>query len=168
MVSAATCETSKKLRQRGTIERRLLALTAPKPLTPKRLLALAPELLRGAGLSSAKQRAVYALAERVASKKLRLDHLDAMSDEELAERLLEVPGIGPWSVHMYQMFALCRPNVLPIGDLGLRAGVKNMFGLEATPTPAEVVEFARGWHPHCTVATWYVWRRHDGGGVSGQ
>src|SRR5262249_18636574 len=107
-----------------TIERRLLDLVAPKPLTPRRLLALDPDKVRGIGLSAAKARTLRDIADRLVKKTLRLDDAFDIDDAELEGRLLAIPGLGPWSVHMYQIFVLCRPDILPVGDLGLRMGVQ--------------------------------------------
>lgn len=144
-----------------TIEARLHALVAPKPLTPRRLLALSHDQLRGVGLSNAKARTVREIAERIVKKVLRLDDAADIADAELEARLLDIPGIGPWSVHMYQIFVLCRPDILPIGDMGLRMGVRDLYGLPALPSPKDVAEIASPWRPHGTVATWYVWRSRD-------
>jgi DNA-3-methyladenine glycosylase II len=71
---------------------------------------------------------------------------------------LPIHGLGPWSLQMIQIFSLGRPNILPVGDLGLRAAIKDEFGLAEMPTPSAVEELARAWHPYCTIATWYLWR----------
>jgi DNA-3-methyladenine glycosylase II len=127
-------------------------------LNPVRVLALSPEAMRACGLSAGKQRAIRAIAERVVSGELDLKRLRRATDDQVAAVLLPIPGLGPWSVQMIQIFALGRPNVLPVGDLGLRLAVKELFGLAETPAPTAVEELARPWHPHCTVATWYLWR----------
>jgi DNA-3-methyladenine glycosylase II len=69
-----------------------------------------------------------------------------------------VKGVGVWTAHMFLIFALRRTNVLPIGDLGIRAAVQKAYGLEEMPKPLEVEELGRRWHPYCTVAAWYLWR----------
>jgi DNA-3-methyladenine glycosylase II len=127
-------------------------------LTPDSVLVLSPKRLRACGLSGGKQKSIRAIAKAVRSGELDLKLLRRADDEALAAALLPIHGLGPWSLQMIQIFALGRPNVLPVGDLGLRAAVKDEFGLAEMPTPAAVEELARGWHPYCTVATWYLWR----------
>jgi len=77
-------------------------------------------------------------------------------------RLTAVKGIGEWTAQMFLIFALRRHNVLPTGDLGIRSAIKTVYGLAELPKPREVEERARGWHPYCTVASWYLWRSLDG------
>jgi DNA-3-methyladenine glycosylase II len=127
-------------------------------LTPESILALSPKKLRGCGLSGGKQKSIRAIAQAVRSGELDLKQLRRADDEALAAALLPIHGLGPWSLQMIQIFALGRPNILPVGDLGLRMAVKVEFGLTEMPTPAAVEELARAWHPYCTVATWYLWR----------
>ncbi|HTK73899.1 MAG TPA: hypothetical protein VL371_01505 [Gemmataceae bacterium] len=127
-------------------------------LTPENVLALSPKKLRGCGLSGGKQKSIRAVAQAVRSGELDLKRLRRADDEALAAALLPIHGLGPWSLQMIQIFSLGRPNILPVGDLGLRAAVKDEFGLAEMPTPAAVEELARAWHPYCTVATWYLWR----------
>jgi DNA-3-methyladenine glycosylase II len=127
-------------------------------ITPELILAASDVILRSAGLSAGKQRALRAVAERVSSGELDLAYLAAASEAEVAAKLLPIPGIGPWSVHMYSIFCLGKLDVLPIGDLGVRMGIKDVFGLTDMPGPREVEALATDWHPYCTVAAWYLWR----------
>jgi 3-methyladenine DNA glycosylase/8-oxoguanine DNA glycosylase len=145
-------------RAADTIAARIEAATNAAGLTPESVLALTPEELRACGLSRPKQRAIRAIAERVACGELDLRRLRRATDGGVAAMLLPVPGLGPWSVHMIQIFALSRPNVLPVGDLGLRLAIRDQYGLAEVPGPGEVEAIARPWHPYCTVATWYLWR----------
>jgi len=127
-------------------------------LTPENVLALSPKKLRGCGLSGGKQKSIRAIAQAVRTGELDLKRLRRADDEALAAALLPIHGLGPWSLQMIQIFSLGRPNILPVGDLGLRMAVKIEFGLEELPTPSALEEIARSWHPYCTVATWYLWR----------
>jgi DNA-3-methyladenine glycosylase II len=141
-----------------SIVNRMVAMTKRQQLTAKAILAANEAELRACGLSSAKLRTIRELAARVADRRLRLDRLIAMNDDEVAEALLPIPGIGPWSVQMVLIFGLCRMDVLPVGDLGFRYGVRDLFGFQEAPSPEELEAMAEPWRPYRTVATWYVWR----------
>ena len=117
--------------------------------------------LRAAGLSAAKARSLRDLSEKVASGAVPLARLTELPDEEVIETLLPVRGIGRWTAQMFLIFSLGRPNVLPLDDFGLRAGVKRHYGLDELPGRAKLEELAAPWHPHCSIATWYVWRSLD-------
>jgi len=77
------------------------------------------------------------------------------------EHLTQVKGIGVWTAHMFLMFALERPNVLPTGDLGIRSAIRKAYGLDDLPHPKKVEEIAAAWAPYCSVASWYLWRSLD-------
>jgi DNA-3-methyladenine glycosylase II len=126
--------------------------------SPAAILATPAAALRGVGLSGAKAAAIQDLARHVVDKKLVPRHLSAASDAEIAAMLLPVRGIGPWSVDMFLMFALARPDVLPVGDLGVRKGMQRHFGLRALPEPARMTKLAAPWRPYRSVAAWYMWR----------
>jgi DNA-3-methyladenine glycosylase II len=126
--------------------------------TPAQLLADEPEELRAAaGLSRAKVVFLRDLAERLETGALRLDDLEDVSDRDVAERLLEVKGVGQWTVDMYLLFHLGRPDVLPVGDLGIRRAAMLEYGLRKLPQPARLVKLARPWRPWRSVASWYLW-----------
>jgi DNA-3-methyladenine glycosylase II len=137
---------------------RIVALTKKNPLTPKSILAAKELHLRACGLSSAKLRTIRELAARVADRRLDLRRLCELDDDAIAEALLPIPGIGPWSVQMVLIFGLCRLDVLPVGDLGFRYGVRDLFGLGEPPSAEELEALAESWRPYRTVATWYIWR----------
>ncbi len=118
--------------------------------------------MRAVGLSAAKVAYIRDLAEKTRSRKIVFKNLDTQTDQEVIEHLTQVKGIGVWTAHMFLMFALRRPNVLPTGDLGVRAAIRKAYELEAMPTPKEVEAIAQGWHPHCSIAAWYLWRSLDG------
>ena len=126
--------------------------------TPEQILADDPEeLRRAAGLSRSKAAFLRDLAQAVASGSLVLEELDGLPDAEVAERLIQVKGIGQWTVDMFLIFHLGRPDVLPVGDLGLRRASMLAYGLRKLPEPPRLVRLARPWRPWRSVATWYLW-----------
>ena len=130
--------------------------------TPEQILADDPEeLRRAAGLSRSKAAFLRDLAQAVASGSLVLEELDGLPDAEVAERLIQVKGIGQWTVDMFLIFHLGRPDVLPVGDLGLRRASMLAYGLRKLPEPPRLVRLARPWRPWRSVATWYLWRSLD-------
>ena len=126
------------------------------------LLALSDEALRGAGLSGNKVLALRDLATRSLDGSLRLRGLHRLEDEAIVERLVEVRGIGPWSVHMFLMFRLGRLDVIAPGDLGLQEGLRRLDGLTERPGPRELAARAEVWSPLRSVASWVLWRLADG------
>jgi DNA-3-methyladenine glycosylase II len=142
----------------GVIFQRLVAAAGNGRLTPEAVLRLRPAKLRAIGLSKQKIQYIRELARRTVSGKLDLAALTEASDDEVYARLTALKGIGPWTVQMFLIFALGRPNVMPSADLGIRAAVRRVYSLDEMPKPAEVDERARKWHPYCTVASWYLWR----------
>lgn len=130
-----------------------------RPPTPQEILADEPEELRAAaGLSRAKVGFLRSLAEHVLSGELELERLDQLPDEEVIAELVAVKGLGEWTAHMFLMFHLERPDVLAVGDLGVRRAIERAYGLEQLPTPAEVERFGEPWRPHRTLACRYLWR----------
>lgn len=142
----------------AVIFERLRAAAGKGCLTAEAVLKLRTRKLRAIGLSRQKIDYIRELARQAVSGELDLAALAALPDEEVYARLTALKGIGVWTVQMFLIFALRRVNVMPSGDLGIRAAVRQVYGLEALPTPAEVDELARPWHPYCTVASWYLWR----------
>ncbi len=84
--------------------------------------------------------------------------LPAMSDEEVIASLTDIKGVGVWTAHMFLLFSLRRPNVLPIGDLGVRMAIQKAYRKRKMPTPKQVEQIAKSWHPYCSFAAWYLWR----------
>ena len=132
------------------------------PMTPEAILKLRPERMRELGLSTAKTAYIRDLARRTRDGEVVFEELAGLSDEEVIARLTKVKGIGVWTAHMFLIFALRRPNVMPTGDLGIRNAIRKAFAREEAPLPKEVEEVAKRWHPYCSVATWYLWRSLDG------
>jgi DNA-3-methyladenine glycosylase II len=146
-------------RSAAAIYGRLLERFGDRAPTPEEVLADEPEALRtAAGLSHAKVRYLRSLAEHVLDGSLQLDRLHDRSDEEVVAELTAVKGIGEWSAHIFLMFHLRRPDVLPVGDLGIRRAVKIHYGMAELPAPAELTEIAEPWRPHRTLACIYLWR----------
>jgi len=126
--------------------------------TPRQLLDTRPAALRAAGLSARKVETLRTLGEAFEQGDLDEDALRAMSDEEIEHRLTALPGVGPWTVHGMLIIALDRPDVVLPGDLALRKAIKRVYGLDATPTPAQVLEMAEPWRPHRSLATAYLFQ----------
>lgn len=135
-----------------------LAAAAGGRLTPQNILKLRPARMRAVGLSRQKTEYIRDLARHARKGTLVFEDLAALPDREVIERLTRVKGVGVWTVHMFLIFALRRLDVLPTGDLGVRAAIRKAYGLEALPTPAEMEAMAQAWKPYCTVASWYLWR----------
>ena len=130
--------------------------------TPEEILADDPEALRAAaGFSRAKVRYLRSLAEHVQRGELELDRLTQLDDETIIAELTAVKGIGEWTAHMFLMFTLHRPDVLPVGDLGVRNAVMRAYGLERPPDPQALTAIAEPWRPHRTRACLYLWRSLD-------
>jgi DNA-3-methyladenine glycosylase II len=159
---SALCETitSQQLSTRvaDVIYGRVCAACAPAPHpTPERILALDIAALRALGLSGAKAAYVHALAERVGHGDLSLEALDTMPDDAVIDVLSTIKGIGRWSAQMILLFRLHRPDVWPIGDLGIVRGVERLHNLRKTPTPKRMEQLGAKWRPYRSVAAWYLW-----------
>ncbi len=123
------------------------------------MLADDPEELRAAaGLSRAKVSYLRSLAEHVVEGSLELERLDELPDEQVIAELVAVKGIGEWSAHMFLMFHLQRPDVLAVGDLGIRRAVMLAYGLDELPAPAELERIGEPWRPHRTLACLFLWQ----------
>ncbi|HWB85425.1 MAG TPA: DNA-3-methyladenine glycosylase [Bryobacteraceae bacterium] len=127
-------------------------------ITCEGILKLRPSRMRALGLSTQKTAYIRDLARHARSGELVFEELLDLSDAEVIERLTRVKGIGTWTVHMFLMFALRRPDVLPTGDLGIRSAMRKAYGLADLPKPDEMEALAANWRPYCTVASWYLWR----------
>ncbi|HEY8040537.1 MAG TPA: methylated-DNA--[protein]-cysteine S-methyltransferase [Polyangiaceae bacterium] len=146
----------------ATIHGRLCALFPKKRVRPESLLATRDELLRGAGLSRGKILALRDLSTRTLDGTVpSVRELHALSDEAIVERLVKVRGIGRWTVEMLLIFRLGRPDVLPVGDYGVRHGFQLAYRKRALPTPKELARHGERWRPFRTVASWYLWRAVD-------
>jgi DNA-3-methyladenine glycosylase II len=127
--------------------------------TPAEMLKLRKPALRKAGLSGAKIQAMKDLAKKTIEGVVpTLEEAHDLSDEELVKRLVSVRGIGAWTVEMFLIFRLGRPDVLPVHDLGVRKGWAITYGKKHMPKPKELLKFGERWRPYRTVASWYMWR----------
>ena len=127
--------------------------------TPQEMLKLRKPVLRKAGLSGAKILAMKDLAQKTIEGVVpTLEQAQSLSDEELVKRLVSVRGIGAWTVEMFLIFRLGRPDVLPIHDLGVKKGWSITYGKKHMPKPKELLAFGERWRPYRTVASWYMWR----------
>ncbi len=130
-------------------------------VSPESVLGAGDGVLRAAGLSGAKAAAIQDLAARSLSGDVPLGDLDDLTDAEVVARLTRVRGIGPWTAQMYLLFDLRRPDVWPVGDLGVRAGMARVLGLEAPPAPKEMEWIGVGYRPWRSAVAWYCWRAVD-------
>jgi 3-methyladenine DNA glycosylase/8-oxoguanine DNA glycosylase len=129
---------------------------------PKRLVAMTDEVLRSAGLSRSKVLSMKDICTRVNAGKIpSAANIAQMSDEAIYTQLLEVRGIGSWTVDMLMMFTLCRPDVMPVTDYGVRKGFQVLYRKRTLPTPKQLLKFSDRWRPHRTVAVLYLWQIAD-------
>lgn len=141
----------------ATIHGRLVEAVGGE-MTPEALLGVAPEALRGAGLSRNKLAAVTDLAAKALDGTVPLDRLERMPDAEVIERLTAVRGVGPWTAQMFLLFRLLRPDVWPVTDLGVRAGWARVLGMEDLPAPRELEALGEPYRPWRSALAWYCWR----------
>jgi DNA-3-methyladenine glycosylase II len=166
----------------ATILNRFLGI-AGDPLTPAGILKLTPEQMRAVGLSKQKSSYLLDMAARADRGDLDFSRLPVMTDDEIIEHLTQVKGVGVWTAHMFLMFTLRRPNVLPTGDFGVRMAIyRNYLDKRAAkktiaktstkprkakprkiklPTPAQMEKVAKSWEPYRSIACWYLWRSLD-------
>ena len=143
-----------------TIFKRFAAL-AGEPLTPKGILKLSDAELRSVGLSKQKSAYLKDLSAKTAEGLLDFAKLPELPDEEVIQHLTQVKGIGVWTAHMFLMFSLRRPNVLPTGDYGIQVAIKKHYKKRKLPKPKDMEKIARPWEPYRSVACWYLWRSLD-------
>jgi DNA-3-methyladenine glycosylase II len=142
----------------ATIFGRLVAAAGNGKLHPESVVKMKPAQLRELGLSRQKIAYICDIALHTQSGAVNFQSLRKLPDDEVIRILTGLKGVGVWTAHMFLMFALRRRDVLPIGDLGIRAAVKKAYGLEHVPSPAEVLQVGEKWRPYRTVASWYLWR----------
>lgn len=141
---------------------RLIDAMPEGQLTPENVLRLRKPRLRKCGLSTAKTEYIRDLARHAVEGTVVFEELAALTDAEVIEALTHVKGIGVWTAQMFLMFALRRHDVLPVGDLGVRKAMQNIYSLPELPKPVEMERIAAPWKPYCSVASWYLWRSLDG------
>jgi DNA-3-methyladenine glycosylase II len=143
-----------------TIFNRFAAL-AGEPLTPEGILKLSDAQLRSVGLSKQKSAYLKDLAAKTAAGLLDFPRLHELTDDEVIEHLTQVKGVGVWTAHMFLMFSLRRPNVLPTGDYGVQVAMKKHYKKRKLPKPKDMEKIAKAWAPYRSVACWYMWRSLD-------
>jgi DNA-3-methyladenine glycosylase II len=146
-----------------SIVRRFVALFSTKRFPqPADVLAMNEQAIRGAGFSRAKVAALRDLAAKTLDGTVPTGAIvRKLDDEAIIERLIEVRGIGRWTVEMLLIFQLGRPDVLPVDDFGVRNGFRIAYGRRSMPTPKEVRQYGERWKPYRTAAAWYLWRAAD-------
>lgn len=140
---------------------RLKERLAPQRISPEALGQCAVEELRALGISRQKATYLLDLADKTRAGLIRFDRFSRMDDEQIIEQLVQVKGIGVWTAQMLLMFSLGRWDVLPHDDLGIRMGIRHLYGLEDLPNKQQCLEIAMPWRPYATVASWYCWRSLD-------
>lgn len=147
-------------RAAATIFDRFAAL-AGDPLTPAGILKLSDEQLRSVGLSKQKSAYLKDLAAKTAAGVLDFSRLHELADDEVIKHLTQVKGIGVWTAHMFLMFSLRRPDVLPTGDYGVQMAMKKHYKKRKLPKAKDMEKIAKAWAPYRSVACWYLWRSLD-------
>jgi DNA-3-methyladenine glycosylase II len=147
----------------ATILKRFKELFGEEFPSPEQILSKDVEELRSAGLSRAKAMYVRDLAQHVVDGRVKFDHLDSLSNDEIIRELTDIKGVGEWTAHMFMMFCMGRLDVLAHGDLGIKNGIQRLYGLKKQPDAAAIQRLAKKyrWHPYETVACWYIWQSLD-------
>ncbi|MEK7526086.1 MAG: DNA-3-methyladenine glycosylase [Patescibacteria group bacterium] len=129
-------------------------------ITPQNILALQDQEIRDCGISWAKIKYIKDLSQRTLDGRLKANELDKLTDEEVSRELTAVRGIGQWTADMFLMFTLARADVFPIGDLGIRNGLRKLLNNQEL-NQEQMVEMSQSWKPYRTVASWYIWKSLD-------
>jgi len=143
-----------------TIFKRFTTL-AGEPVTPAGIVKLTDAQMRSVGLSKQKSSYLRDMAERAIRGDLNFTRLPEMTDEEVIKHLTQVKGVGVWTAHMFLMFTLKRPNVLPTGDFGVQMAIKKHYNKRKLPKPEQMEKIAKPWEPYRSIACWYLWRSLD-------
>jgi DNA-3-methyladenine glycosylase II len=134
---------------------------AGDPLTPEGILKLSDTQMRGVGLSRQKTAYLRDLAEKTTAGLLEFERLPELREQEVIARLTQVKGVGVWTAHMFLMFTLRRPDILPTGDYGVQAAIKKHYRKRKWPKPAVMEKIAKPWAPYRSIACWYLWKSLD-------
>ena len=147
----------------ATIEGRFKDLFGGSFPSSEQIIEKDIETLRSVGLSRPKAEYIHDLAVKIIDGTIQFDSLPTLTNEEIIAELTTVKGIGVWTVHMFLMFCMGRLDVLPVGDLGIKNGIKQLYQLDHVPHAEEIIEIAarNNWHPYESVASWYIWRSLD-------
>ncbi|MBT5469984.1 MAG: DNA-3-methyladenine glycosylase 2 family protein [Nitrospina sp.] len=144
-----------------SITQRFKSLFPSQTPTPKKVAVISAIKLRQSGLSGQKVKYLKDLAARFLDGSIRPRRFPLLGNEEVVETLTSVYGIGRWTAEMFLIFSLNRTDILPLGDLGLQAGIKKIYNMRSLPSPKKMLALGKKWHPMETVATWYAWRVQD-------
>jgi DNA-3-methyladenine glycosylase II len=147
-------------RAAATISGRFTA-AAGDPLTPKGIFKLTDAEMRAVGLSRQKTAYLRDLSEKTNAGLLEFERMPKMSEEEVIAHLTQVKGVGVWTAHMFLMFSLRRPDILPVGDYGIQAAIKKFYKKRKWPKAAVMEKIAKPWSPYRSIACWYLWRGLD-------
>jgi 3-methyladenine DNA glycosylase/8-oxoguanine DNA glycosylase len=131
------------------------------PVTPEGILKLTDAQMRAVGLSKQKTSYLRDLAEKTKAGLLDFHQLEYLSDDEVIEHLTQVKGVGVWTAHMFLMFTLRRPDILPTGDYGVQMAIKKYYRKRKLPKPKDMEKIAKAWVPYRSIACWYLWRSLD-------
>jgi DNA-3-methyladenine glycosylase II len=134
---------------------------AGNPLTPEGILKLSTAEMRGVGLSKQKTAYLRDLSEKTKAGLLEFERLLELPDADVIAHLTQVKGVGVWTAHMFLMFTLRRPDILPTGDYGVQAAIKKHYRKRKWPKPAVMEKIARPWQPYRSIACWYLWKSLD-------
>lgn len=140
------------------IRLRLAARLEPTGIRPDSLARLSVEELRSVGISRPKAGYLHDLAQKCSDGTVRLERIGRLGDERVIEELIQVRGIGRWSAHMFLIFALGRPDVLPLDDLGVRSAIRHLYSLDELPRKEVCLEIGNRWRPYASIGSWYCWR----------
>jgi DNA-3-methyladenine glycosylase II len=146
----------------STIYDRFASACGKQGVTPESVLKLRLAKLRAAGLSAQKSAYIKDLAKRTSTGDVDFSRLHKLDDHEVIEHLTQVKGVGVWTAHMFLMFALKRPDILPTGDFGVRLAMKKLYVLDEMPKPEQMEKIAEPWRPFRSAASWYLWRSLEG------
>ncbi len=147
----------------ATILKRFKELFIADFPSPEDILTQDIETYRAVGLSRQKATYIRDLAEKVIDGTVKFDHLDSLTNQEVIDELIQIKGVGVWTIHMFLMFCMGRLDVLPVGDLGIRNGIQKLYKLPTRPNDIEIEEIAKlhKWNPYETIASWYIWHSLD-------
>jgi DNA-3-methyladenine glycosylase II len=134
---------------------------AGDPVTPEGILKMTEQQMRAVGLSKQKSSYLRDLAEKTKAGLLEFERLRELQDEEIIQHLTQVKGVGVWTAHMFLMFTLRRPDVLPTGDYGVQVAIKKHYRKRKLPKPKDMEKIAKPWSPYRSIACWYLWRSLD-------
>jgi DNA-3-methyladenine glycosylase II len=139
------------------ITKRFLKLYKKFP-TPEQIISTADKKLRDTGISGTKINYIKGLSKQIIQKEINFRKISKMKDEQVIEELTEIKGVGNWTAQIYLMFCLQRRDVLPVDDLGIKKGIRDLFSLKELPDGKTVEKFSARWRPNRSIACWYIWK----------